>query len=606
MGEKNDVEKVAKAENGAFIKPHIFTFTVPLVDGGSNLSIKVSWSQRLLHSKGQFSLSIPFSFPQYVTPAGKKISKKEKIQLNVDSGPGTGLLCETTSHPLKEQRRQVGKLGFLYESEVLQWSSSDFTFTYTVSSSHIFGGVLLQSPSIVDSDQRDMFCFYLFPGNQQSQKAFRKEVIFVVDVSGSMREKPLDDTKSALFAALSKLDPEDSFNIIAFNADTYRYSSRMELATEQAIEKVTQWINMNFVAGDGTNILLPLNQAMEMLCNTRDAIPMVFLITDGSVEDERQICDVMSSLLTNQGSICPRVHTFGIGTFCNHYFLRMLAIIGRGHYDAASDADSIEVRMKAFFDRASSTVLANITIDAMDNMDGIEVYPSRIPDLLSESPLIVSGRYQGAFPETLKATGILADSSNFVVDLKVQKANDIPLDKILAKQEIDLLTARAWFSDDRELQNKVARMSIKSGIISEYTRTILLETQRGKEDMGSTRVPEHKQVPSKIEQQKATDFKGQKIIMLRSLGPGFGNLTATAENLSPGCEEEKLPEAAEIFVKAASNCCGKLCGRCCCMCCIQNCSRMNDQCAIVLTQLCGAIACLGCFSCCELCCSGND
>lgn len=58
------------------------------------------------------------------------------------------------------------------------------------------------------------------------------------------------------------------------------------------------------------------------------------------------------------------------------------------------------------------------------------MYPSHIPDLLSESPLIVSGRYQGAFPETLKATGILADSSNFVVDLKVQKAKDMPLDKV--------------------------------------------------------------------------------------------------------------------------------------------------------------------------------
>ncbi|KAI7987713.1 hypothetical protein LOK49_LG13G00310 [Camellia lanceoleosa] len=57
------------------------------------------------------------------------------------------------------------------------------------------------------------------------------------------------------------------------------------------------------------------------------------------------------------------------------------------------------------------------------------VYPSRIPDLLSESPLIVSGRYKGDFPETLKARGILADMSNFVVDLKVQKAKDIPIDK---------------------------------------------------------------------------------------------------------------------------------------------------------------------------------
>lgn len=94
--------------------------------------------------------------------------------------------------------------------------------------------------------------------------------------------------------------------------------------------------------------------------------------------------------------------------------------------------------------------------------------------------------------------------------------------------------------------------------------------------------------------------------MLHGLGLGFGNLTATAENLPPGCEEEKLPEAAEIFVKAASNCFGKLCGHCCCPCCIQTCSRMNDQSAIVLTQLCGALACLGCFSCCELCCSGHD
>lgn len=54
-------------------------------------------------------------------------------------------------------------------------------------------------------------------------------------------------------------------------------------------------------------------QAMDMLRNTRDTIPMIFLITDGAVEDERQICDVMKSRLTNQGTICPRVHTFGIG-----------------------------------------------------------------------------------------------------------------------------------------------------------------------------------------------------------------------------------------------------------------------------------------------------
>lgn len=93
-----------------------------------------------------------------------------------------------------------------------------------------------------------------------------------------------------------------------------------------------------------------------------------------------------------------------------------------------------------------------------------------------------------------------------------------------------------------------------------------------------------------------------KIIVLQSLGVGFGNLTATEENDPPGSEMLKLPEAAEKFVKAASNCCDTLCSCWCCPCCIQACSRINDQCAIVLTQFCGALACLGCLSCCELCC----
>lgn len=592
--EDRDVEKVVRAEDGGFLKPHIFTITVPQVDGGSNLFIKASWSQKLVYEDGQFSLSVPFSFPEYVTPAGKKLSKKEKIRLTVNAGTSTEVLCNKTSHPLKELKRQVGKLAFLYESEVLSWSSNDFTFSYSVSSSRTFGGMLLQSPRTHDIDQREMFCFYLFPGNHQSRKVFRTEVVFVVDISGSMRGKPLDDTKKALLSALSKLSPEDSFNIIAFNGETFLFSSSMKLATNEAIDNATEWVNINFIAGGGTNILLPLNQAIEMLSGgTHDSVPLIFLVTDGSVEDERHICDVARSHLTDQKSICPRICTFGIGLYCNHYFLRMLAMIGRGQYDAAYDGDSIETRMERLLNRSTSTVLSDIVIDTLNDLDELEVYPSPIPDLLSEGPLIVSGRYRGKFPDTLKARGILPNMNNCIVELKVQRAKDLPLDKVLAKQEIDLLTAEAWLSQNSELEKKVAQMSIASGVISEYTEMALLE------------IPQKQEIPSKVSAQKLVDSKEQKII--RKLGLGFGNIRATAENIPPGLEAAKLPEAAEIFVKAASNCCGKLCEYCCCMCCIQACSRINDQCAIVLTQMCTALACFGFIECCAaLCCSDSD
>lgn len=82
------------------------------VEGGSNLSIKFSWSQKLLYQDGQFSLIVPFNFPTYVTPAGKKIPRKEMIRLNVNSGTGTEILCKATSHLLKVCHREKLLLRF--------------------------------------------------------------------------------------------------------------------------------------------------------------------------------------------------------------------------------------------------------------------------------------------------------------------------------------------------------------------------------------------------------------------------------------------------------------------------------------------------------------
>lgn len=89
---------------------------------------------------------------------------------------------------------------------------------------------------------------------------FRKDVIFIVDISGSMQGKPIEDTKNALASALSKLDARDSFNIIAFNGETYLFSSSMEMATKEAVERANEWIGINFIAGGSTNICVPLNK----------------------------------------------------------------------------------------------------------------------------------------------------------------------------------------------------------------------------------------------------------------------------------------------------------------------------------------------------------
>ena len=85
-------------------------------------------------------------------------------------------------------------------------------------------------------------------------------MVFVVDISESMQGCPIENVKNALLASLSKLNPQDSFNIIAFNSKIHLFSSTMVLATHGSILNATEWLSSNLTADGGTNIMLPLKQ----------------------------------------------------------------------------------------------------------------------------------------------------------------------------------------------------------------------------------------------------------------------------------------------------------------------------------------------------------
>ncbi|KZV58791.1 hypothetical protein F511_18628 [Dorcoceras hygrometricum] len=518
------------SKDGVLIRGRLYTLKIPQVEGGTELCVRISWSQKLLYQDGKFSLNVPFTFPSYVMPVMKKLSKKESILVNVNSGMGTEISSECCSHPLK------------------------------VTSSDIATGVLLQSPSLHDYDQREMFCFYVYPGKK---KVFRKELVFVVDISASMRGSPLENVKTTLLAALLNLNPVDTFNIIAFSENSSSFSTSMVSATKEVIEKASDWIKMNFTAGGSTNISNPLNQAIDMVSETSGVLPIIFLITDGSVEDEKDICEAMKHHLSKGGLRSPRIWTFGIGSYCNHYFLQMLAQIGRGYYDAAFDVDSVNVLLERLINNASKVILTDINIDTLKDLDSLEFHPFHIPDLSSGCPLFVSGRYCGKFPDFVEVGGTLSDSSSYVIQTKVQQAKDILLDR-------------------------VTKLSLHSRVPSEYTRITLVETYSNLLSRKSDRIQ-------------------KKITLLRSLGIGFGDLEATAENQPPESAEPKLYETQEKIFKAASDCCGRVLDCCCCMCFIQSCNRLKDQCAVALTQLCTVLACFGCIDVCfDLCLGPED
>ncbi|ONM25258.1 inter-alpha-trypsin inhibitor heavy chain-related [Zea mays] len=480
------LENHAKIESGGLLKPHLFFLTISQVEGGADICATFRWSQKLLYDSGCFSVDIPFHFPYFVNPLPKVFMKREKVQLTANTGFSKEVFLQGTSHPLKEKSRQGDKLFFLHEAIVENWSSKVFNFSYSVYSGDLSGGVFVQPSILCDYDDRDSFCIFLLPGSG-NRKVFRKAVVFVVDTSGSMQGKPLENVKHAVSTALSELVQGDYFNIITFNDELHSFSSCLEQVNDKAIASATDWMNANLVAEGGTDIMHPLSEAMALLSSVHDTLPQIYLITDGSVDDEHNICQTTKTEVTNRGSKSPRISTFGLGSYCNHYFLRMLASVGKGHYNAALETASIENQIVKWFRRASSTIVENISIDAMTHLDEFEVDSEYIPDLSANSPLCVSGKYRGKFPDTVKAKGYLADMKEVLIELKVQQLKEVTLDKVI-------------------------KLSIQNGVPSEYTDMVLLQTNL--DNTGTQKVKQ------KLKGQKGRD---EQQIPLHGLKLGFGN-----------------------------------------------------------------------------------
>lgn len=344
---------------------------------------------------------------------------------------------------------------------------------------------------------------------------------------------------------------------------------------------------------------LLLIQALDMMSHESNSISLIYLITDGAVENERDICNVVQDSCTAKGKVpFLRISTFGIGSYCNHYFLQMLAQIAKGHYDAAYDADSITPRLQRLCTMSSQVVLSDIKVDGLSHVESLKLHPSTFQDLSCGCPLIISGRYEGKLPESLVVRGTLADMTTFVTDLKIRKAKDIPLDKVFAQRQVDALTAKAWLMGNKELERQIAEISMRTEVPSEYTRMILFQTDVWNQGPDAITI-QGKEAYDKSSLQEMV--RNQKIFLLRSMGIGFGDLKKTTENLPPGVIV-KAPDTTELIVKVATGCCGRLLDRFCCMCFIQGLSKLSDQCVITLSQICAALACFQCLDCCyDLC-----
>lgn len=237
------------------------------------------------------------------------------------------------------------------------------------------------------------FMLLVAPGAAREAAPLRRDVVAVVDVSGSMSGEKLVQAKSALEQLLGSLRPGDRFRLIAFENAVRRFAAEWTSASPENRRRAVVWVRA-LEAGGGTNIAGALDEAYN-LPPADGALGVVVFLTDGlptvAEQDPERIA---ARAEERRGEF--RVFSFGIGFDVNAYLLDRLTERARGRTEYISPGGDIERAVGTLTSRIASPVLADVALDGDDGVELYDVQPQALPDLFTGDEVVVFGRYRPA------------------------------------------------------------------------------------------------------------------------------------------------------------------------------------------------------------------
>ncbi len=324
----------------------------------------------------------------------------------------------------------------------------------------------------------DYALLMLLPPQQESLTAtLPRQAIFIIDTSGSMQGSSIVQAKQSLQLALTRLGPQDQFNIIEFNSNYTQLFSQPQTADSQNIQRAQQFVN-RLQANGGTE-MAPALQAALTSPEQEGFLKQVVFITDGSVGNETALFALIDQHLSN-----ARLFTVGIGSAPNSFFMRKSAEFGRGTFTYIGKTQEVAERMNSLFRKLESPVLSNLSIEWPDSVQA-ESWPKQLPDLYLGEPLLVHSRFDKGLSKgnhRIIVRGKIA-GQDWQRSLKLTKTapnNTSKATKGIAKlwgrEKISaLLDEKVRGRDASEVRNDVLAVALQHQLISPYTSLVAVE-----------------------------------------------------------------------------------------------------------------------------------
>ncbi len=449
----------------------------------SDKKLELTYSQVLKAESGTVSYNYPLGTGRQSTQIG---SVAGRIELE-GNDPLRNVYSPT--HEIDVKRNGDRRSLISFESASGK-EPRDFQLFYTVSRED-FGLTLLTHR---EAGKDGYFLLMISPKDDWSEQEYvAKDIVFVLDTSGSMAEEgKMEKARAALLYGIRTLRNQDRFNVIAFAGEDRAMESGLIAATQEGRKRGEAFVQTLRPVG-GTNI----NQALitgEQQFDTGSRPKILVFLTDGlPTVGETNINRILDNV-RGARTAGVRLFPFGVGYDVNTTLLDKLAAENGGVADYVEPKEDLEVKVSNFFAKVSSPVLSDLKLD----MAGVEsdlTYPRQIPDLFKGSQVVMIGRYRNATSMEhvrLQLSGKASGSTrSFAYDnlrfpLREERNDYLP--RLWATRRVGWLMEQVRSNgEQRELRDEIVDLGTRYGIVTPYTSYLALEP--GAEPKEITRMP---------------------------------------------------------------------------------------------------------------------
>ncbi|HSB11286.1 MAG TPA: VIT and VWA domain-containing protein [Blastocatellia bacterium] len=428
-------------------RPNIFTQSVANIMPGEKVNVTISYVETLKYEDGSYEFVFPMVVgPRYVpgntvgkqaggwapdtdqvpdasrvtppvAPEGKRAGHDISISVALDAGVPIDTL-KSTLHDVDVERPSTHSaiVQLKKKSEI---PNKDFILKYDVAGRSIEDALL----SHRSDPNGGFFTMILQPPERVTfEDVTPKELVFVLDTSGSMTGFPIEKAKETMKLALDRLYPQDTFNLITFSGDTHVLFPEPVPATKENLAKAQAFLASR-AGGGGTEMMKAIRAALDP-SDAGDHVRIVCFMTDGYVGNDMEIIGEV------QKHPNARVFAFGIGGSVNRFLLDKMAEQGRGEVEYVTLNDDGSAAAKRFHERVRNPLLTDVSID-WAGLPITDLYPKRIPDLFSAKPVVLTGRYTAGAKGVIKLKGKMS-GREFVREIPVELPENDPRHDVLA------------------------------------------------------------------------------------------------------------------------------------------------------------------------------